>query len=77
MLRKITDNLRKMGSKRPMKAASLRRALKSFLGAETDDESIENALRKLIAIGVVAVDVAHGVFYPGFASASGSDVIQA
>ena len=77
LLRKITDNLRKMGSKRPVKAASLRRALKSFLGAETDDESIENALRKLIAIGVVAVDVAHGVFYPGFASASGSDVIQA
>lgn len=67
LFRKVTDNLRKMGSKRPVKAASLRRALKSFLGAETGDESIENALSNLVSTGVVAVSAARGVSYPGFA----------
>lgn|GEM_PF-3213499 len=37
--RKISENLRKMGDNRPVKAASLRRALKSLLGAEAGDES--------------------------------------
>lgn len=74
VLEKITDNLRKMGDKRPVKPASLRRALKSFLGAETADDSIEVALGKLIAAGVVAVSAANGVSYPRFDSGTRSDV---
>lgn len=66
-LQKITANLRKMGEKRPMKPASLRRALKSFLGADTGDASIEVALGKLIAAGVVALGEKSDVRYPGFA----------
>jgi hypothetical protein len=68
LLKKVTDNLRKMGEKRPVKAASLRRALKSFLGAETGDESIELALGKLIADGVVLLGKTSDVSYPGFAA---------
>jgi NTP pyrophosphatase (non-canonical NTP hydrolase) len=67
LIKKITDNLRKMGDKRPVKPASLRRALKSFLGAETGDQSIEVALDKLIAAGVVILGAKSDVSYPGFA----------
>jgi NTP pyrophosphatase (non-canonical NTP hydrolase) len=66
VLKKMTDSLRKMGDKRPVKPASLRRALKSFLGAETADDSIEVAFGKLIATNVVAVNVAGCVLYPRF-----------
>jgi len=67
LVKKITDNLRKMGDKRPVKPASLRRALRSFLGAETGDESIEVALGSLIAAGVVLLGAKSDVSYPGFA----------
>ena len=66
LLKRITDNLQKMGDKRPGNPSSLRRALKSMLGAETGDESIEVALGKLIAAGVVAIDASSGVTYPRF-----------
>lgn len=65
-IRKITENLRKMGDKRPIKPASLRRALKSFLAAETGDVAIEVALGKLVAAGVVTIGAGSEVSYPGF-----------
>lgn len=68
LLKRISDNLQKMGDKRPGKPSSLRRALKSLLGAETGAESIEVALGKLIAAGVVAIDASSGVTYPRFTS---------
>jgi len=72
-IRKITENLRKMGDKRPVKAASLRRALKSFLAVETGDVAIEVALGKLVAAGVVAIGVGSEVSYPGFDRPVGLD----
>jgi hypothetical protein len=71
-LRKFTENLSKMGANRPAKAASLRRALKSFLAAETGDRSIEVALEGLIAAGVVAVGAKSEVSYPGLGRAVGT-----
>ena len=71
-IRKITGNLRKMGDKRPVKSASLRRALKSFLAAETGDVAIEAALGKLVAAGVVAIGAGSEVIYPGFDRPVGS-----
>lgn len=65
-IKKITENLRKMGGNRPTKPASLRRLLKSLLVAETGDASIENALGKLIASGVAAVGAGSEVTYPAF-----------
>ena len=71
-LRTITENLRKMGDKRPVKPASLRRALKSFLAAEAGDVAIEVALGKLVAAGVVAIGNGSEVSYPGFDQPVGS-----
>ena len=72
-IRKITENLRKMGDKRPVKPASLRRALKSFLAAETGDVAIEVALGKLVAAGVVAIGAGSEVSYPGLDRPVGLD----
>lgn len=69
-LRKITENLRKMGGKRPAKAASLRRALKSFLAVEPGDPSIEAALAGLVAAGVLVLGAQSEVSYPGLVSAA-------
>ena len=69
MLQKMTDSLRKMGDKRPGKQASLRRALKPLLGAVASDESIEVALRNLMARSVVAIGASGVVTYPQFAKA--------
>ena len=69
MLQKMTDSLRKMGDKRPGKQASLRRALKPLLGAATSDESIEVALRNLMARSVVAIGASGVVTYPQFGKA--------
>jgi NTP pyrophosphatase (non-canonical NTP hydrolase) len=71
-IRKITENLRKMGDKRPVKPASLRRALKSFLAAEIGDVAIEVALGKLVAAGVVVIGAGSEVSYPGFDRPVGS-----
>jgi hypothetical protein len=69
MLQKMTDSLRKMGEKRPGKQVSLRRALKPLLGAAESDESIEVALRNLIARSVGAIGASGAVTYPQFAKA--------
>ena len=69
MLQKMTDSLRKMGDKRPGKQASLRRALKPLLGAAASDESIEVALRNLVARSVVAIGASGVVTYPQFGKA--------
>jgi NTP pyrophosphatase (non-canonical NTP hydrolase) len=69
MLQKMTDSLRKMGDKRPGKQASLRRALKPLLGVAASDESIEVALRNLMARSVVAIGATGVVTYPQFGAA--------
>ena len=63
---RLTDSLRKMGDKRPTKAASLWRSLKSFLGAGATEEAVEVALHRLIEDGVVKVDSVNGASYPRF-----------
>ena len=62
---RLTDSLRKMGDKRPTKAASLWRSLKSFLGAGATEEAVEVALHRLIEDGVVKVDSVNGASYSG------------
>ena len=71
-LQKMTESLRKMGDKRPVRQASLRRALKPLLGTAASDASIEVALNSLVAQGVVAVGSTGAVSYPKFAPASGA-----
>lgn len=71
-IKRLADNLRKMGDKRPTKPASLWRSLKSFLGKDATDEAVETALAQLIADGVVKVDSAKGASYPTFVAESGS-----
>jgi hypothetical protein len=67
-LQKIVDSLQNMGDKRPAKAASLRRTLKSLLAVEAGHPLIEEALKRLSAAGVVSLGAAGGVSYPGIAS---------
>ena len=71
-LQKVTESLKKMGDKRPVRQASLRRALKPLLGTAASDVSIEVALNNLVAQGVVAVGPTGAVSYPKFAPASGA-----
>ncbi len=68
LLRRITDNLQKLGDKRPGRPLPLRRILKSLLGAEPGDVLIEVALGKLMEAGVIAIDAVKGVTYPRFAN---------
>lgn len=75
-IRRLTDNLRKMGDKRPTKPASLWRSLKSFLGKDATDEGVEAVLSQLIADGVVTVDSVKGASYPKFIAENGSAVSQ-
>ncbi|MGE0370921.1 MAG: nucleotide pyrophosphohydrolase [Gammaproteobacteria bacterium] len=70
-IKRITENLRKVGVNRPTKAAALRRLLKSLLAAETGDASIEVALGKLVAAGTVVVTTGSEVKYPLFDPAAG------
>ena len=76
-IKRLADNLRKMGDKRPTKPASLWRSLKSFLGKDATDEAVETALAQLIADGVVKVDSAKGASYPAFVAESGSTAVKA
>lgn len=76
-IKRLTDNLRKMGDKRPTKPASLWRSLKSFLGKDATEEAVEAALAQLIADGVVKVDSVKGASYPKFIAENGSAVTQA
>jgi hypothetical protein len=71
-LQKMTESLKKMGDKRPVRQASLRRALKPLLGTAASDASIEVALNNLVAQGVVAVGPSGAVSYPKFAPAIGT-----
>jgi NTP pyrophosphatase (non-canonical NTP hydrolase) len=69
-IKRITENLRKVGVNRPTKPAALRRLLKSLLAAETGDASIEVALDKLVAAGTVVINAESDVRYPLFESAA-------
>ena len=71
-LKRITENLRKVGVDRPTKPAALRRLLKSLLAAETGDASIEVALDQLVASGTVVVNAEREVKYPLFEPAAGA-----
>lgn len=74
-IKRITENLRKVGVNRPTKPAALRRLLKSLLAAETGDASIEVALNKLVAAGTVVIDAESEVKYPLFESGEGTGAI--
>lgn len=76
-IKRLADNLRKMGDKRPTKPASLWRSLKSFLGKGATDEAVEAALARLIADGVVKVDSVRGASYPTFVAENGSAAAKA
>lgn len=76
-IKRLADNLRKMGDKRPTKPASLWRSLKSFLGKDATDEAVEAALSQLIAEGVVKVDSAKGASYPTFVAETVSAAAKA
>lgn len=76
-IKRLADNLWKMGDKRPTKPASLWRSLKSFLGKDATDEAVEAALSQLIADGVVKVDSAKGASYPTFVAENGSAAAKA
>lgn len=71
-IKRITENLRKVGVNRPTKPAALRRLLKSLLATETGDASIEVALDKLVAAGTVVINAESDVKYPLFESAAGA-----
>ncbi|MBN8477477.1 MAG: nucleotide pyrophosphohydrolase [Burkholderiales bacterium] len=71
-IKRITENLRKVGVKRPTKPAALRQLLKSLLAAETGDASIEVALDKLVGAGTVVINAESDVKYPLFESADGA-----
>ncbi len=68
-IKRITENLLKVGVNRPTKPAALRRLLKSLLAAETGDASIEAALNRLLAARVISIDAGSTVSYPAFQSA--------
>jgi hypothetical protein len=74
-IKRITENLRKVGVNRPAKPAALRRLLKSLLAAETGDASIEVALGKLVAAGTVAISSGSEVRYPLLESAAGAGAV--
>lgn len=74
-IKRITENLRKVGVNRPTKPAALRRLLKSLLAAETGDAAIEVALDKLVAAGTVVIDAESEVKYPLFESGQGAGAI--
>lgn len=74
-IKRITENLRKVGVNRPTKPAALRRLLKSLLAAETGDAAIEVALDKLVAAGTVVIDAESEVKYPLFESGEGAGAI--
>lgn len=72
-IKRITENLRKVGVNRPTKPAALRRLLKSLLAAETGDASIEVAFDKLVEAGTVVIDAETDVRYPLFESVEGPE----
>lgn len=69
-IKRLTDQLRKLGDQRPTKPASLRRWLKSLLGTEATDDAVQAVLAQLVTNGVVRVDPAKGATYPLFGGAT-------
>ena len=66
MLQKILEGLRKMGDKRPVKVASLKRALKPFLGTTASEDAVASAFGNLIASGAVVIGFNGEATYPRF-----------
>jgi NTP pyrophosphatase (non-canonical NTP hydrolase) len=66
-VKRLIDNLRRMGEQRPTKTKSLWRLLKSLLGSEATDDAVEAVLGRLVSEGVVKVSSVTGVSYPQFA----------
>jgi NTP pyrophosphatase (non-canonical NTP hydrolase) len=66
-VKRLVDNLRRMGEQRPTKTKSLWRLLKSLLGSEATDDAVEALLGRLVSEGVVKVSSVTGVSYPKFA----------
>lgn len=63
---KLVEALRKMGQRRPAKAAALRRTLKPLLGAAAGDDAVAAAFDALVASGVVAIGAKGEATYPLF-----------
>jgi NTP pyrophosphatase (non-canonical NTP hydrolase) len=66
-IKHLAESLRRMGSRRPTKANSLRRSLKSLLGGEATEDQVEQVLGRLMEQGIVAGS-AVGVSYPLFSA---------
>lgn len=67
VVRRMVEGLRKMGANRPLKLASLRRALKPLLGTLVSEQAITFSVERLLADGVVTIDPQGVVHYPSFA----------
>lgn len=65
-MQKIVDGLRKMGAKRPVKVASLKRALGPFLGTAASDAAVAAVLASLVASGDVVIAADGAARYPRF-----------
>ncbi len=61
---KILDGLRKMGAKRPVEVASLKRALGPFLGTTVSEEAVAAVFNSLAASGDVVIGAHGGASYP-------------
>jgi len=65
--KRILEGLQKMGSKRPVKVTSLKRALKPLLGTSASEEAVATAFNNLVASGEVVVGTGGGLSYPRLA----------
>jgi hypothetical protein len=63
-LKKVEQDLLKLGPKRPTRLARLRGVLKSLLGPDAAADAIDAALSSLQAAGIVVVDRGGQVSYP-------------
>jgi hypothetical protein len=63
-LKKVEQDLLKLGAKRPARLARLRGVLKSLLGPDAASDAIDAALSSLKVAGIVAVDRSGQVSYP-------------
>ncbi|RZS57130.1 PIN domain-containing protein [Sphaerotilus mobilis] len=63
------ESLKKMGDKRPVRMSGLRGALKSLLADAGHPAGIDQAVQRLVALGIVDVSASPAVRFPGFAVA--------
>lgn len=63
------ESLKKMGDKRPVRMSGLRGALKSLLADAGHPAGIDQAIQRLVALGIVDVSASPAVRFPGFAAA--------